>query len=82
MGFVSRLLRPLTLIWFPLWVWKRDPGFREKVKMGWNGGVINMHQDRIIRQLTAVTCLLKLVELYVSPASKAQKDAPDRPYFP
>jgi len=61
---------------------ERDPGFREKVKIMWNGGVIKTHQDRITRQLTAMTCLLKLMELYVSPASMSQEDATDRSRFP
>jgi len=61
---------------------ERDSGFREKVKIVWNGGVIRMHQDRITRQLTAMTCLLKLMELYASPARMSQEDATDRIYLP
>lgn len=61
---------------------EQDPGFREKVKIMWNSGVIKTHQDRITRQLTAMTCLLNLMELYVSSASMSQEDATDRPPFP
>jgi len=37
--------------------------FRQKTKIMWQESVIKMHQERVTRQLTAITVLLKLMEL-------------------
>jgi hypothetical protein len=39
-------------------------GFRDRVKIVWNDGLVKLHEDRVRDQLQATSCLLHVMKMY------------------